>query len=157
MSNEFLEALKENSEQPAARRVAQRLADIELALVHGYTHRQILAQLHLEGIVLTSDYYHRLITRLRRRARAAKAKNPAQQIRGSGLPGSGAGVPCSSDPGGSTAEQRNQLGEARTHDLSVAIASSPDPRTGTILEKSPPIKPFTWDPKAARDYNLKNI
>lgn len=159
MSNEFLAALKENAVQPLARRVEQRLADIELALKHGYTHRQILDQLHREGITLTADYYHRLITRLRTRAKAAKAKSHALLVsRPSGPPGAGRAEAVDARPAVTKAPViRHPPALAKTDDLSVAITPSADSPTGTILVQPPPLIPFTWDPQAAKNYSLKDI
>jgi hypothetical protein len=158
MSKNFFDSLEEYSGRRVSKIVEQRLADIELALERGYTHRQILEQLHREGIDITPTYYHRLIPRLRARAKvAAPTLDRVVTSTPDSLATSITHVdrkPVSESP--LPRENRSastrvapsfpvpQTSGAKAPNLSVALAKSSSEAACTIHVESSGTKPFTW-------------
>ena len=157
MINNFLESLKANAERSVADNVRRRLGDIETALAQGFTHRQILAQLHRDGITLTPAYYGRLITRLRAEAKALKgAVNDTVVQRGLILRGE---TEAGLDAGTASADggRPSIPAEVKRDDLSAAIAGPAVTRPRTISDLKPEGPKFRWDPRGAEKIDPNNI
>jgi len=162
MSNTFLTSLEDHPPERVAACIRQRLPEIETALARGFTHRQILQQLHLEGIVLTEAYYRRLITRLRQEVRSHQSMpdTPAAQ-EGSGRPAPAqveketeAAIPAPSKRGPVAKKEVPQPNEpdsalpsANERDLSGAIAPSPASPVAIMNKEQTGPKPFRWSAK----------
>lgn len=147
MSNSFLESLEANTDVSIARRVKRRLPDIEAALVHGYTHREILAQLNRDGIKITDKYYQRLIPRLRNQVKAQVAKAALQQP---------PEKPAQPRPSFPKKIVTHGIG-ANNPQFSLGIAPTPGNPPSIISEPNPEPIPFTWDPHAAKNYSIDKL
>jgi hypothetical protein len=171
MNNKFFDGLEEHSGWRVSKIVEQRLAEIELALERGYTHRQILEQLHREGIAITPAYYHRLITRLRARAKVAA---PTLDRLGTSMPGSLTSSithvvrkPVSEIPvmrENHSASTRiappvpvPQTSGAKAHYLPVVLKKSSSAAASTINDESSGTKPFTWSGREFLDKDWSNF
>jgi hypothetical protein len=144
---------KHTASRPIAQQVKEWLPAIECALSKGYRHKQIHAWLAAEGIVITFDYYERLITRLRASGRRQrKAQLTVERV---GLPHPDQGRELSNsvrfsapldgtpqDSGSIISVHTEPSGFHRKNDLS-------DP-----TEAENP-KAFAWNPKEQVD--LKNF
>ena len=171
MRNKFFDALEEHSGRRVSKIVEQRLADIELALERGYTHRQILEQLHREGIAITPAYYHRLIPRLRARAKVAAL---ALDRVGTNTPDSSTssithgirkpipGIPLMSEDHSASTPiappvPMPQTSGAKAPNLPVALEKSSSGAASTIDDKLSGTKPFTWSGREFLDKDWTNF
>lgn len=171
MRNKFFDALAEHSDRRVSKIVEQRLADIELALERGYTHRQILEQLHREGIAITPAYYHRLIPRLRARAKVAAL---ALDRVGTNTPDSSTssithgvrkpvpGIPLISENHSASTPiappvLMPQTSGANAPDLPAALDKGSSGATSTISDEPSGTKPFTWSGREFLDKDWSNF
>ena len=171
MRNKFFDALEEHSGRRVSKIVEQRLADIELALERGYTHRQILEQLHREGIAITPAYYHRLIPRLRARAKVAA---PALDRAGTSTPDCSTssithgvrkpvpGIPVMSENHSTSTPiappvPMPQTSGAKAPNLPVALDKGSSGAASTISDELSGTKPFTWSGREFLDKDWTNF